>query len=139
MGQESGTYKMEDGTDQKADYKNGGLRLDRDANDYRPGDGEPIGTPLAHYFAPPSSTGSALLPPSRARPPTPTPQKSVCDVGITASSPCPKRRSVQSADLFTALGGNAYLDGAATHTTSDIQSFQKSRKRTGELPHASMV
>src|SRR5215472_11714415 len=36
--------------------QSGGLRLDRDANDYRPGDGEPIGTPLAHYFAPPSST-----------------------------------------------------------------------------------
>ena len=29
--------------------------------EYRAGDGEPIGTPLAHYFAPPSSTASAAI------------------------------------------------------------------------------
>src|SRR5262245_4231142 len=39
-----------------------GLRLDRDANDYRPGDGERVGTPLARVISP-------RPPPPAARPP----------------------------------------------------------------------
>src|SRR5262249_18003639 len=39
--------------------QSGGQRLDRDANDYRSGDGEPVGMPLAHTFAPSSSASSA--------------------------------------------------------------------------------